>query len=80
MAHVLLEAALIVLLAATLIAGNIRDQCSLSVSHIVAPIADVPLLIVFVKVFTLSMPLILLPLSDVKLLVVIEALAIFAIA
>ena len=80
MAHVLLEATLIVLLAASLIAGNVRDQCSLSISHIIAPITDVPLLVVLVKVFALSMPLILLPLSNVKLLIVIEALAIFTIA
>ena len=45
MAHVLLKAALVVLLASTLIAGNVRDQCSFSISHIVAPIADVPLFV-----------------------------------
>ena len=75
--QVLFEAAFVVVVASPSTTGRaalpIRNESALAVPHVIAPVTNVPLL-VLVEVISLAVPLIILPVSDVKFFVVVEAL------
>ena len=67
-------------IATTRALAAVGDQHTLSISHIMAPISNVPLLFMIVKMFSLPMSLIMHPITDVKFLVIVKTLTIFALS
>lgn len=57
---------------------SIANQYSSSISLILFPISDIPLVIVSIKMFAKSMSLIIYPISNIVSLVVVKTLSIFA--